>query len=209
MNPKETIDQKEKSNTIHHNLYLNSKNFVLPILLLLFFSYQIYIFYSLSNIPENYMCDLKEKLNEIDSSRKNNELDLSNESINKSVIEFEKLLNRYHKEMKLSDFNQNLFLVSEIVNPYFPYPCELFYTNNCRYYINEKTFNCTFLSEPSEITSLFSIPEYKSISPYILTLHLAIIFVIGYLISFIIFFILRNLKIKKTLIPLNIVISNK
>ncbi|MEA3329986.1 MAG: hypothetical protein U9Q06_04555 [Nanoarchaeota archaeon] len=179
---------------------LEWKKLVLPIILVIFFSYQIFVFYSVSNVMENYSCDANEFLQKVETFRQQN----NTEELNKTILEWKPKAEKFKEDLEKSIGSETIFSISSTINPFFPFPCELSPKNYCRYYISKKSFDCMFdVDFNSGLGSLFAVskPEYKKVSIFLLIFHLAIIFTIGYLISAIILLIFRNVKTKRNSNP--------
>jgi hypothetical protein len=176
------------------------KKIVLPIILIILFTYQIFVFYSVSNVVEDYLCDANEVLQNIETFREQNNI----EQLNKTILEWQPKAEKFEKDLEKSLGSETIFMVSQTINPFFPFPCELSPKNHCRYYISKKSFDCMYdVDSSSGFDPLFEVskPEYKKVSVFLLIFHLAIIFIIGYLISAIIIFIFRNIGIKRNSNP--------
>jgi len=174
------------------------KKMILPFFLIIFFSYQIFIFYSISTIMENHLCDSMESLRNVKNLQEQN----NTQELDQAVFEWTSGSEEFKKDMKKFIENKNIFRISQSINPFFPIPCELGAGNYCRYYIDKKSFDCIYNSN-FKLSSLFEIskPEYRKISIFLLIFHMLAIFIIGYLISAIMFFIFRNIKIKRGFSP--------
>ena len=172
------------------------KKIVLPIVLILFFSYQIYVFYSASNVIEKHLCTAHELSRKIEAFREQN----NTEQLNQTISEWQLEAEEFKYSLKKLTGSRWIIRVSQIINPFFPFPCELSPRKYCRYYISRESFDCMYnINANSVLGSLSEVskPEYKKISPFLLVFHLIIIFIVGYLISAIVLFIFRKDKIKR------------
>lgn len=96
------------------------------------------------------------------------------------------------------------------LNPFFPTSCEIigtteFTANSCRYYIEEKSFNCLQVqtNQQTEIQSLFTMPTsstYKKINTFSLIFHTIILSAILYLLMSLLSFLNKYLTRKTKLI---------
>lgn len=201
--------------TIKEFLKFEKKKLILPVILILPFFVLVNSFYTLSSVQDEYLCEstyLNEEL--IIYYNQNNTLAYNQtveklDNIRENMAEFEKS-NIYLRDKKIIE---RLFFPMNKINPLFPVPCEwgispVYGRQTCVYYLNEKSYNClkeflSFLNQnedpyTSTYTSILStsLPDYKQISAFILTLNILVLFVEGYLISCLILFIHRTIKNK-------------
>jgi len=172
------------------------KKFILPIFLILFFSYHIYFFYSISNQIDNYYCISAPYIKDLVLYRQQNNSDMLYKTSNELKPMSDKMSAEIIKLSKYMAFEKIIF----ILDPFFPSPCEFSNEESCRYYGDRKSLECIGDVRdqlPTPTMPLFATPEFKHVSIWILTIHFILLFTIGYLISAVILWIFRNIKIKK------------
>ena len=173
------------------------KKIILPIIILILFIYQVYIFYSIGNVFNRDICNLTNYAKDAIKYRQQN----NTEMLKKIFLEYKPLEDKFKIDIEKIAWSETVFYTITKIDHFFPVPCEIPSQNYCKNYINKESFDCLDnLKSNSELTSsMFNYQEskYNPISIWLLILHFILLFVIMYLISAIILWIFRNVKIKK------------
>jgi len=171
------------------------KKIILPIILIILFSYEVYVFYSIGNVMNEYSCDIADYINDAVKYREQN----NTEMLKKIFLESRSLAEKLQRDIIKASGSETVLHIVMKINPFFPVACEIFSQNYCKNYISKKSFYCANLQSRSvSAPMLFNpkIQKYNPISIWLITLHFILLFVIGYLVSAVILWIFRNIKIK-------------
>lgn len=170
------------------------KKIILPIILMILFGYQLFLFYSIADLNNNFICNAREFIEKGQTYKEQNNTEL----LNKLDKEWQQITREFSSGMNNLMGSEITFISTSIIDPFFPIPCSLKNTEYCKYYITEKTFDCANFKLSPFAHKLFKtkIPKYEPVSIYLLVFHFILLGVVGYLLSAIFLWILRNRKTK-------------
>ncbi|MBI2629270.1 hypothetical protein HYW74_04250 [Candidatus Pacearchaeota archaeon] len=195
----QTLTQKEKKN-ISFFSYSKSR-FILPVVIILILLSIFIATKNLDNALGSYSCkflDLSKQFNEARNTS-------NNESLNRIMTETRNLQQEMsskvssNKKLYAYAIAGNIYLAK--IDPIYPVDCAFVPGSKfCSFYISEENYQCskTVIEEQAKALNrpLPNLPEYKSMDYIMLLINLAIFFVIGYLISFLVALAYSKSKIR-------------
>lgn len=170
--------------------------FIVPIILLLAFTFFVYSFDNILKKIETLPCESLTLMKELDAARKNNDTEKITEVGQKET----KLMEKYNLENFKLPFSQgNIFykLITKI-DLMFPLPCEILPEKNCKNYNNKESFECTIESRKynpfSEIDIIEVQNNYNPLTIFDIIINIFVLFFEGYLLSCLIIWFYRKVK---------------
>jgi hypothetical protein len=164
------------------------KKLILPLILIILYLVVINYLNSASKITDEYLCrftELREK-----TIKFQEEL---NPSLNQTAREFIQTAQEWQAEIPKKN---NAFLllgkIMDKINPIFPVPCTMSEDDGyCKYYVSKDTYDCYVKQE--NFLALKPRP-YKKINIFHHTAALIFLFLEGYIVSCLAFFIYKKIK---------------
>jgi hypothetical protein len=195
---------------IKNFLEYKKENLAIPIILILIFAYTVNVFFQLGYLGDQYYCDFATVIEFMGLSQEQGFHLLNNETmqINNTNITFSKdELDTSEKRIlefgdKFDEMSESLTVASifKTIYPILPFPCDHWEDDFCQYYIKEESYSCLSknLSEESVLGYKFNPPKpYTHSLSLVLAANVAILFVIGYLISCFLAVIIRRFRRQK------------
>lgn len=187
------------------------KKFILPLVLIILFSFVINTFYSISSITNKYGCEIVSLVQEQNDNIKQNNTLAFNETVKKSISLIQRMqndadyleLNKNEKKNKV--FFEPVYSFLNVIDPALPVPCELQNTRFCEYYVNKQTYDCTIRMigqnetgglNQAVIFEKIPMKDYTKSSIINLGSNVLLLFVEGYLVSSLILFAYRKIRKK-------------
>ncbi|MCD6215533.1 MAG: hypothetical protein B6U68_01965 [Candidatus Aenigmarchaeota archaeon ex4484_14] len=175
------------------------KKFILPIIFVILFLFTVSTFYSVASVMDKYVCDIASLFQQQEDSFKQKDMTALNQTVEKMDSLREEMTNELKNIDKLEEPISLSLRAIISIDPFFPTSCSYVTTDFCKFYISEKTYNCSrdiasksFRLLPIEL----KLKEYQRVSLAILGLHGLILFLEGYLISAVVLFSYRKLRKK-------------
>jgi hypothetical protein len=168
------------------------KKFILPLILIILFAYQTYVFYSIGSLMDKSIC----QITNIQETARNYIKQNNTEMLDELTIERGLKMKELQEDINNAMGIKAIFYITTAIDPFFPVSCEITFKNYCRHYVSQETYNCAY-NFATDLSSLLERPEYKPVSSWLLILHFILFFILGYFISAVILWVFRNVKIKK------------
>lgn len=167
------------------------KKLILPIAFIILLAVTIDSFYYLGSVTDKYGCNLVFLFEDYQNAFEENNSLVMNQTYTIMTYMFENMtseINRIQNVMFISSFVM-------AIDPITPVPCEFISGNGCEFYTNEETYNCfkNLTAEPGFLP--FNEAGYKKASLVTLGLNFLLLFIEGYLISSVILFAYRKMKV--------------